>query len=378
MKLRKLTAIILTLVMAMSLLSAFALADGDPTFRGDNIEAKAGETITYNVYIENNPGIAGYMVQVDFSPEAFDLDSASATDEFQNPIEVGLGDFSKGQGNVVGNPTKYGCVVLYFNVNNVKSDGIIFDVTLKVKDDAVNGTHAVKIRYDDRNTVYVDDATGATQYASDFKTVDGSVTVTGGTEGIIDNDAVGPTPEELEEMENDKKLITNLDPNDEPPTTEYPSETNPTPPVETPANEQTTGSVGGNSENATGNTDTTGTTGGSGESGENTSNGNDDGAVNNTQLTNDGTETGEAPGTVTHNAGTAGNNVTKIILIAVAAVVVIAVILFFVLKAMTGKKSDNSADGDDKDLDINEVLGWNKPEDDFNDGDDDDDDDVDD
>jgi stage III sporulation protein AG len=75
MKLRKLTAIILTLVMAMSLLSAFALADGDPTFRGDNIEAKAGETITYSVFIENNPGIAGYKVQVDISPEAFDLEA---------------------------------------------------------------------------------------------------------------------------------------------------------------------------------------------------------------------------------------------------------------------------------------------------------------
>ena len=366
MKLRKFTAIILTLVMAVSMLSAFALAEGDPTFRGDNIEAKAGETITYNVFIENNPGIAGYKVQVDFSPEAFDLESADATDEFQNPIQVRLGDFCKDEygdyeGNVVGNPTKYGCVALYFNVENVNTDGVIFTVTLKVKDDAVSGTHAVKIRYDDRNTVYVDDATGSVLYAPEFKTVDGSVTVTGGAEGTIDNEAVGPTQEELEEMENDRKTSgPRIEPEDETTTTEPPSETDLTPPVEGPTTEQSTGSTGGNSENTTG---TTGTTDGNGE-----------GDVNNTQLTNDGTETSEAAGTVTHNVGTAGNNVTKIILIAVAAVVVIAVILFFVLKAMTGKNTDTSADTEDKDLDINEVLGWNKPEDDFNDGDDDDDD----
>lgn len=196
MKMKKFLAIILTVIMAASMLCAGAMA-ADPTFRGADIEAKAGETITYDVYIENNPGIAGYMVLVDFSEDAFDLSTQDA-DEFENTFKISMGDFSLNNdtfGNLISNRTNYGCVALWFNVDEIDDDGVAFSVTLKVSDNAINGKHAVKIRYDAVNTIDGD------YNLVSFKTVDGSVTVSGGVDGTIDNDAVGPTDEELQQME---------------------------------------------------------------------------------------------------------------------------------------------------------------------------------
>lgn len=201
MKMRKFFAIVLTIVMVASMLATGAFATegsaGKPAFRGDEIKAKAGDTITYNVYIDNNPGIAGYKVQVDFSDDAFDLVEQDE-DEYENTIEIEQGDFStknKSWGNVVSNTTAYGCVALWFNTENVTNDGIAFKVILKVADDAINGEHAVKIRCDAINTVDVDGNLVA------FETIDGSVTVSGGVDGTINNDEVGPSKEELEQME---------------------------------------------------------------------------------------------------------------------------------------------------------------------------------
>jgi len=197
MKMRKFAAIVLALVMTISMLSTAAFAAGDPTFRGAEIEAKAGETITYDVYIENNPGIAGYMVMVDFSEDAFDL-GTQEMDEMENTLKISTGDFvlnSDSFGYLTNNTTAYGCVVLWSNTEEIAEDGTAFSVTLKVSDDAINGEHAVKIRYSPINTI-----DGEYNLVA-FETVDGSVTVKGGVDGTINNEEVGPSEAELEQME---------------------------------------------------------------------------------------------------------------------------------------------------------------------------------
>lgn len=312
MKMRKFLAIMLTIVMAASMLCASALAAGDPTFRGAEIEAKAGETITYDIYIENNPGIVGYKVQVDFSDAAFDL-ATQSQDEMENTIEIKLGDFSKNassKGNLVSNPTVYGCVAMWFNVDEVDTEGVAFSVTLKVADNAINGTHAVKIRCDSINTIDGD------YNLVPFKTVDGSVTVTGGVDGTINNEDVGPSPEELQQMEEGT-----LSPNGNPVETKKPNANN--------EDEADSELEAGDKLEVEG---------------------------------EDGNDVDSPDADDTDDSDNEGMSTTALILIIVGAVAVVAVIILVAVKAKSKKGNANSAD--EKEMGIGEVMGWNDADED--------------
>lgn len=319
MKMRKFIAIILTIVMAASMLctSAFATEAAEPTFRGAEIEAEAGETITYDVYIENNPGIAGYMVMVDFSDAAFDLGTQDE-DDFENTLKISMGDFSINNdtfGNLVSNTTAYGCVALWFNVEEVNEDGTIFSVTLKVADDAINGEHAVKIRYDAVNTI------DGEYNLIPFETIDGSVTVTGGVDGTINNEEVGPTEEELEQME--EGTLSGLGT----PVEEGES------PVQIETGEQL--NAEGESENAA--------------------------------------EDVDSPEQDSNTADGEGMNIMQLVLIIAAIVVVIVVAVLIAVKAKA-KKAASDVIGvipgnDDREMEIEEVMGWNDADDDEDDED---------
>lgn len=317
---RKFLAIVLTIVMVASMLCTSALAVGEPTFRGADIKAKAGDTITYEVFIENNPGIAGYKVQVDFSDEAFDL-GTQKPDSHENTLKIELGDFSEDAGsvgNVVSNTTAYGCVALWYNIEEVDADGTVFTVTLKVAKDAINGKHAVKIRCDAINTIDVEGNPVA------FETIDGSVTVTGGKDGTINNEEVGPSVEELKQMEEGTLSLNGT-----------PIEKNPS---------------GGN--NTTGNVTTD-------------ENGNP--IAPSDQLNVDGENAGEI-GSTDDGAGNDDGesmNVMQLVIIVAAIIVVIAVIALIVVKAKS-KKSTATGFGanDDREMEIEEVMGWQDADDD--------------
>lgn len=325
MKMKKFLAIILTVIMAASMLCAGAMA-ADPTFRGADIEAKAGETITYDVYIENNPGIAGYMVLVDFSEDAFDLSTQDA-DEFENTFKISMGDFSLNNdtfGNLISNRTNYGCVALWFNIDEVDDDGVAFSVTLKVSDNAINGKHAVKIRYDAVNTIDGD------YNLVSFKTVDGSVTVSGGVDGTIDNDAVGPTDEELQQMEEGTLSAQgNV--------------------IEKNNNSNSTSADDANGSNSVDKKDQLDVTGDAAS----------DSAAQNQKKDSEGL------------------NVLQLVLIIAAIVVAIVISVLIILKVKSKKMADgieNAIPADeDREMEIEEVFGW----DDNSEDDDDDDDDED-
>ena len=310
MKMRKLLAIIITIVMAVSMLSASALAAGDPTFRGADINAKAGETIKYDVYIENNPGIAGYMVMVDFSEDAFDV-GTQKKDEMENTLKISTGDFVQKSGSfgfLTNNTTAYGCVVLWSNTEEVADNGTAFSVTLKVSDDAINGKHAVKIRYSPINTI-----DGEYNLVA-FDTIDGSVTVKGGVDGTINNDEVGPTKEELKQIEDGSRseLGNPIE------------EGKPAVQVETNANEQLD--------------------------------------VNAENVENDVDAPSEAP-----KQEGEGMNIMKLVLIIAGGVVAIAVAVLVAVKAKAKKAADVIGvipGSDDREMEIEEVMGWDDTEDD--------------
>lgn len=329
MKMKKFIAIILTIVMAASMLCAGAMA-ADPTFRGADIEAKAGETITYDIYIENNPGIAGYMVLVDFSEDAFDLSTQDA-DEYENTFKINMGDFvlnNDSFGNLVSNRTNYGCVALWFNIDEIDDDGVAFSVTLKVSDKAINGKHAVKIRYDAVNTI-----DGEYNLVS-FKTVDGSVTVTGGVDGTIDNEAVGPTAEELRQME------------------------------EGTLSQQ--GNVIEKNDNASSAPD------GSNNDGTSSVDAKD-------QLDVSG-ENGASADKQDSKADGEGVNIIQLVIIIAAIIAAIAVSVLVIIKVKAKKTVDGAVDAitgdnDDREMEIEEILGWNDTDSDDTDADDDEDED---
>lgn len=332
MKTRKLLALVLTLVIVVSALSISALADGDPTFRGGQITGKAGDTVTFPVYIDNNPGIAGYKLQIDFSEDAFDLVSQDEDDNM-NTLVVKQGDFTD-EGGLFSGTTKYGCTALWYSPIDVDTDGVAVNVTLKISKNAINGEHAIKVRVDPINTLNVD------QELVEFKTVDGTLTVTGGKKGTIDNSKVGPSAEELKQIEAGTL---------------------------SPAG-KTVDEVKATQEQM------------AAEAAEN--------AANQAQLIDEKDDNGRQAA----SSSSGGLNLTQILLIIAGAVVAIAAVLLVVLRA-AAKKRNAAADeleetavdaGADEDLSIDEVMGWDTtPNEDAIDLDDseydyDDDDDIDD
>ncbi|MCL2291619.1 MAG: hypothetical protein FWC30_00910, partial [Candidatus Bathyarchaeota archaeon] len=61
-KIKLLSIFIVALLMTglFACLSGNALADPEPTVWVSSVTGKAGETVTFTVSVENNPGISGY------------------------------------------------------------------------------------------------------------------------------------------------------------------------------------------------------------------------------------------------------------------------------------------------------------------------------
>lgn len=141
MKNKRFLAILMLVACMFSVVGAVYAAD---------IQAEAGQTISYTVSLTEKAVLAGFKVYLDYDTSVFSL----AEDEGEYLVEQG--SFST-KGTMLGNVTATGCSVLWYHTNNVSATGTLFTITLKVAETAPSGTYPVVLRYEADDTVNVEE-----------------------------------------------------------------------------------------------------------------------------------------------------------------------------------------------------------------------------
>lgn len=180
---------IIRLLLILSLVfygAIFAEAESTPHLYGGNIDAEKGTIVSYPIYLEGNTGIAAIKVSFECEDSAI---TSVAKDDGKSL------DFEKGEvlssGNAYGAVSGRGGQIVWFDVKNVKNDGELFVVKLKISDKAAGRTYAVKIGYSPENTI--------TQKEDPVKltVTDGTITVKSGgsaSSGDQGGSQTGTTP----------------------------------------------------------------------------------------------------------------------------------------------------------------------------------------
>ncbi len=148
---KKLTAIILTMLIALSMFT-IAFAAGTPTITVSSATAEPGETVTLNVSLSNNPGINTFSL-------AFDYDTSKL-----NLTGVELADGINGQ-------FAYGKKAVWLNSKDVTTNGNYLVATFEVLENATAGDARVAVTYGAGEISNYDEED------VDFELVSGKVTI---------------------------------------------------------------------------------------------------------------------------------------------------------------------------------------------------------
>lgn len=190
---KKILSICLALVLAISLLSAAALADG-PAIRVGSLEADPGDTVTVEVSLENNPGIMAFVLGIDYDQTRLEKVKFSHT---------GLQGLWAMQENAV-----------WVGSENSTYEGVFLKLKFRVLEDAPGGDAYVTILCGDGAICNYDEE------EIDFAVISGGVTVSGDVES---GGETAPTdaPEATEKPESTKAPEST----DKPEATEKPQNT---------------------------------------------------------------------------------------------------------------------------------------------------------
>ncbi len=135
--------------------------------RGTTAYAKPGGTVDFSVEIENNPGIASYLISIECDTTVFSVDS----DESGNyEIEHGTAAPS---GTLICNASgSRGWKIIWLSAEDETGDGTLFHLDLHISSAAANGEYPIRITYSSKNTA---NASGQQQ---EFEAIDGEIHVT--------------------------------------------------------------------------------------------------------------------------------------------------------------------------------------------------------
>ena len=114
-------------------------------FSVGSVKAKPGDTIVIPVSVENNPGIISLKVAVSYDASVLELVSAESGDfvvEEQEDVTVGSPSF----GPVENNPFTISWVDALAPGNNT-SNGVVANLTFKVKEDAADGDTEISVSF---------------------------------------------------------------------------------------------------------------------------------------------------------------------------------------------------------------------------------------
>jgi len=153
-RLRKRLFMMMTLCAIIFLYTIPGLANENRVFAGQNsgtkifcdeANAKAGETFELNINMKNNPGLAAWLVSLDWDESQFELIDVDHGKTFSKGL---MFDNSKTSGNLS---------VTWFNTSNVSDDGVLFTAKFKVLDSVITGDYTLKVSYSPENTINVDE-----------------------------------------------------------------------------------------------------------------------------------------------------------------------------------------------------------------------------
>ena len=172
---KRIGALLLAVCMSVSMLCIPTLAAGNPTIKVSNATAQAGGTAELTISLENNPGIIGMTLNVEYNSSALTL--VEVTD-------------AKVFGGTVHNPDKTRCPYILCWVNDTATtdytiNGTIVTLTFQIKEGTAAGTYPVMVSYDNDEIINFDLQT------VDFQVVGGGVTVTAGAAENKDSGTMG-------------------------------------------------------------------------------------------------------------------------------------------------------------------------------------------
>lgn len=140
-----------------------ALAADAAAIRVDDVQAKAGETVTININLENNPGVAALKLEVNFDPETLEYVNAYVSSEFAAGANAAANPGAAAEGSIIFN---------WMNTyNDVYLNGAFAVLELKVKDTAAPGTYDITASYNQADVFNFDWEDVV------FTVVNGSITV---------------------------------------------------------------------------------------------------------------------------------------------------------------------------------------------------------
>lgn len=149
-------------------------------FSVGSAKAKPGDTIVIPVSVENNPGIISLKLSVAYDSAVLELVSAESGDfvvEEQEDVTVGSPSF----GPIENNPFTVNWVDALSDGNN-KTNGVVANLTFKVKEDAADGDTEISVSYNPNDVFDFDQDNVA------FECKAGTVTVSSSTPGDTNGD----------------------------------------------------------------------------------------------------------------------------------------------------------------------------------------------
>jgi hypothetical protein len=173
-----LAALLLGLV-AVGGVPAFA-AEGPTISVGSAGEVAPGQEFTVPVTIEGNTGFAACSFEIQYDTAALEL--------------IGFNTTGLLQGNAIGNVEN--SVIGYLSLNNMADDGVLFEMTFRVRDEAVGGVYDVVAALKDgtnKNFVNADAEPVAVSFVAGAVQVPGGATDPGGSEGTGTDPGNGPS-----------------------------------------------------------------------------------------------------------------------------------------------------------------------------------------
>ena len=140
---------VILMVSICGMTSVYAAnAETTTVISGGDVQAHAGDTVRFPVYIANNPGIASIKIDLTYDTTVFTLAENNTATETQ---AVEKGD-ALTTGSVVAQNTESGCRIFWWNDKNVKQDGVLFWVQLQVSSTAGAEKHGIEISYSAKDT----------------------------------------------------------------------------------------------------------------------------------------------------------------------------------------------------------------------------------
>jgi len=129
--------------------------------------ATAGETITVNLFVKNNPAFNAASIKIDYDATRLQLISAELSEEFSNGTTVSYDNLP---------------YLTFVRGSNIDSDTNMLALTFKILDTAVPGDAYISLLYDEGNISNIDEED------VNFKIVEGKITVMDYLPGDINGD----------------------------------------------------------------------------------------------------------------------------------------------------------------------------------------------